>query len=146
MAAWTSLSTGSPCTQTCISILSPVHHSIHVKRGVVRCLYDRARRIINMQDKLQKEVYHLARVLKQNDYPANFIHNASAPLTQETADTSSHDKEQEEEREPLVVISHVAGMSEDIRCVCRFNSRVVFKSGWTLHSNVDQGQGYITSW
>ena len=99
-----------------------------------------------MQDKLQKEVYHLARVLKQNDYPANFIHNASAPLTQETADTSSHDKEQEEEREPLVVISHVAGMSEDIRCVCRFNSRVVFKSGWTLHSNVDQGQGYITSW
>ena len=24
MAAWTSLSTGSPCTQTCISILSPI--------------------------------------------------------------------------------------------------------------------------
>jgi len=34
-----------------------------------------AKRIINTQDNLQKEVDHLARVLKQNNYPANFIHN-----------------------------------------------------------------------
>ena len=57
-----------------------------------------------MQDNLQKEVDCLARVLKQNGYPANFIRNASAPSTQETADTSSRDEEQEEERGPLVVI------------------------------------------
>ena len=30
-------------------------------------------------------------------YPANFIHNASPPPTQETADMSSHGEEQEEE-------------------------------------------------
>ena len=32
-----------------------------------------------MQDNLQKEVNHLARVLKQNGYLVNFIRNASAP-------------------------------------------------------------------
>ena len=41
------------------------HHPTHVKRGVVRCLHDRARRIISTQDNLQKEVDHLVRVLKQ---------------------------------------------------------------------------------
>ena len=69
---------------------------------------------MHMQDNLQKEVDHLARVLKQNGYHANFIRNASAPPTQETANTSSCDEEQEEERGPLVVIPYVAGMSEDI--------------------------------
>ena len=101
------------------------HHLTHVKRGVVRCLYDRAKEI-SMQDNLQKEVDHLARVLKQNGYPTNFIRNSSAPPMQETADTRSCDEEQGKEKEPLLVISYVAGMSEDIRHVCRkFNIRVV---------------------
>ena len=104
------------------------HHPTHVKRGVVRCLHDRAN--------LEKEVDHLARVLKQNDYPANFIRNASAPPTQKTADSSNRDEEWEE-KGPLVVIPYVAGMSEDIRCVCRkFNIRVVFTSGRTLCSTL----------
>ena len=107
------------------------HHPTNVKRGVVRCLHDRARRVISTQDNLQKEVDHLARVLKQNGYPANFIRNASTPPTQETADVSS--PEEEQEKGPLVMIPYVAGMSEDIRRVCRkFNIRVVFKSGRTL--------------
>ena len=92
-----------------------------------------SRRVISTQDNLQKEVDHLARVLKQNGYPANFIRNASTPPTQVTADVSS--PEEEQEKGPLVVIPYVAGMSEDIRRVCRkFNIRVVFKSGLTLHS------------
>ena len=44
----------------------------------------------------------LARVLKQNGYPANFIRNASTPPMQETADMNGRDEEQEE-KEPLVV-------------------------------------------
>ena len=109
------------------------HHPTHVKRGVVRCLHDRARGVISTQDNLQKEVDHLARVLKQNGYPANFIRNASAPPTQETADVSS--PEEEQKKGLLVVIPYVAGMSEDIRRVCRkFNIRIVFKSGQTLRS------------
>ena len=109
------------------------HHPTHVKRGVVRCLHDRARRVISMHDNLQTEVDHLARVLKQNGYSVNFIHNASVPPTQETADVSS--PEEKQEKGPLVVIPYVAGMSEEIRRVCRkFNIRVVFKSGRTLRS------------
>ena len=105
----------------------------NLQRGVVRCLHDRARGIIRMQDNLQKKVEHLARVLKQNGYPANFICNASVPPTQKTADVSS--PEEEQEKRPLVVIPYVAGMSEDIRRVCKkFNIRVVFKSGRTLRS------------
>ena len=40
---------------------------------MVKCLHNRARGIINMQDNIQKEVDHLARVLKLNCYLANFI-------------------------------------------------------------------------
>ena len=69
------------------------HHPTHIKRGVVRCLHDRAREI-STQEKLQKEVGHLARALKQNGYPANFIRNASAPPMQETVDTSSCDEKE----------------------------------------------------
>ena len=44
------------------------------------------------------------------------------------SDKSNSDKRQKEKR-PLVVIPYVAGMSEDIKCVCKkFNIRVVFKS------------------
>ena len=92
----------------------------YVKRGVVRCLHDRSRGITTTQDNLQKEVDHLARVLKQNGYPTNFIHNASAPPTQETADVRS--PEEGQEKQPLVVKPYVAGMSEDIRHVCRLFS------------------------
>ena len=112
------------------------HHPTDRKGGVVRCFHDTGRGIISTQDNLQKDVDHLARVLKQNAYPANFIRNASAPPTQETADTSSRE-EQKEERAPLVVKLCVTGMSEDVRHVCRkFNIRVVFKSGWTFCSEL----------
>lgn len=41
----------------------------------------------------------------------------------------------DKEKGPLVVIPYVAGMSEDIRRVCRkFNIRVVFKSRHTFRS------------
>ena len=76
----------------------------------MRCFHDTARGIISTQDNLQKEVDYLGRVLKQNGYPANFILKASTSPTQETADTSSCDEEQEKERGPLVVIPCVAGM------------------------------------
>ena len=60
-----------------------------------------------------------------------YFHDTSALPT---TDANSRDEEQEEERGPLVVIPYVAGMSEDIRRACRkFNIRVVFKFGWTLH-------------
>ena len=79
---------------------------------MVRYPHDRARGIINTQDNLQKEVDHLARVLKQNSYPASFICNTSATPTQERTDTRSRNEEQEEERGPLVVIPYVTARDE----------------------------------
>ena len=53
-------------------------------------------------ENLQKEVDHLARVLKQNGYPANFLPNASALPTQETTNASTPDEGQVEKKGPLV--------------------------------------------
>ncbi len=39
------------------------HHPNHVKRGVVRCLYQRARRVTNMGDNLKEKEKHLHKVL-----------------------------------------------------------------------------------
>ena len=120
------------------------HHPTDGKGGVVRCFHNTARGIITTQDNLQKEVDHLARVLKLNAFPANFIRNASAPPTQETADTSSRDEEQKEERGPLVVKLCVTEMSEDVRHVCRkFNIRVVFKSRRTFLSMLTMDKGTL---
>ena len=103
------------------------------------------RGIVSTQNNLQKEDDHLARVLKQNAFPANFIRNASAPPTQQTADTiAALDDLQEEDKRPLVGIPYVTGMSENIRCVCRtFNIRVVFKSGQIPHSILTKSRKHI---
>ena len=55
------------------------HHPSHVKRGLVRCLYDGARSITTRQDNLQKEECHLTKVLKQNGYFSAFIRSSSLP-------------------------------------------------------------------
>ena len=48
------------------------HHPVHVKRGLVMCLYDRTKNIVCSQDKLRKEEQHLAAVLSNNGYPCWF--------------------------------------------------------------------------
>ena len=47
----------------------------------------------------------------------------------------------------MEVIPYVAGTSEDIWHICRkFNLRVVFTSGWTLHSMLTKVKDIFTSW
>ena len=59
------------------------HHPPQVKRGLVGCLFDRARTVTTGQDSLQKEEHHLTRVLKQNEYPSTFIHSSSKPSSRD---------------------------------------------------------------
>ena len=61
------------------------HHLIHVRRGLVRCLYDRARKVITSPNSLRREEKHLKSVLKWNGYPAPFIHDSSIPLSRSSA-------------------------------------------------------------
>ena len=100
----------------------------------MRCLHERARRIVSTERNLKKEMNHLSRVLMHNGYPANFIRTSSVPVTQEE-DLTPNKEDEEKESQPLMVIPYIAGLSEDTRRVCReFNIRVVFKSGRTLRS------------
>ncbi len=45
-------------THTDIYLHFKSHHPNHVKRGVVRCLYQRARRVTNMSKNLKEEEKH----------------------------------------------------------------------------------------
>ena len=55
------------------------HHPHHVKRGLIRCLYDRAKNNTNSQDNLTQEEHPITMVLKQNGYPDAFIHSSTQP-------------------------------------------------------------------
>ena len=112
------------------------HHPVHVKRGVVRSLYDRARRVTNMESDLGREEDHLHRVFSNNGYPEAIIRAGSE---------GSPGRREEEVRDeqgdkPLVVtIPYVSGLSEDIRRVCRrFNIKTAFKSGMTLRAQLSR--------
>ena len=108
------------------------HQPNHVRRGLVRCLYDRARKVITSPDSLRREEKHLENVLKLNGYPTPFIRDSSTPTPRSPVEPQG---ELPEERPPLVMLPYVSGVSEDIRRVCsRYNLRVVFKSGQTLRT------------
>ena len=109
------------------------HHPTHVKRGTVKCLYDRARSITHRNDKLKEEESHLMNAFIGNGYPRSFVRSASAPRTQRQHD---NENENDKTKKPSTAfIPYVAGISERIRKVCRdYNIRTVFKSGPTLRS------------
>lgn len=111
------------------------HHPTRVKRGLVRCLYDRAREVTQSADNLKKEEDHLMEVLRNNGYPKQFIHRSSFPTQAPNPDAESLTEDTADDRKPLVMLPYVANMSEDIKRVCeKFGLRVVFKSGLTIRS------------
>ena len=63
MAALTPRCTGSPHIHTTHYLNFQSHHPHHVKRGLVRCLHDRARNITSSQENLNREERHIATVL-----------------------------------------------------------------------------------
>ena len=92
------------------------HYSPQVKRGLVRCLFNRARTITTGQSKVQKEEQHLARVLRQNGYLSAFIHSSSKPLRR---DEVANVTLLREEGHRLVMLTYTEGAGEDARWVCR---------------------------
>ena len=108
------------------------HHPTHVKKGLVRCLYDRARSITKETTNLKMEKAHLAGALQRNGYPAAFVKAASVETTPRELDRET---EQGEGKPMLMMLLYVAGVSERIRKACRsYNIRVVFRSGPTFRS------------
>ena len=103
------------------------HHPVHVKRGVVKCLFERAQNITQGQD-AQKEQKHLKKVLGQNGYPARFIQDSIKP------------RPRTEDLEPpkaIILVPYVAGLSEDIRRIARgYNIRTTFRTRGTLRQTL----------
>ena len=114
------------------------HHPEHVRRGVVKSLFDRARRVVTGEDNLEKEYSHLNEVFKSNGYPDDFIaHSSKSHEHHHTVNSISpvSAEEEKEKRVKTVVIPYTKGFSEDTRRVCRrYDIRVSFKVGPTLGS------------
>ena len=49
------------------------HHPQSVKRGIVKCLYDRAERLVTKPSVISEEKKHLSSVLVSNGYPSSFV-------------------------------------------------------------------------
>ncbi|XP_062518280.1 uncharacterized protein LOC134193468 [Corticium candelabrum] len=107
------------------------HHPHHVKKGLIRCLYDRAKNVTISPIDLKQEQHHLLQVLQHNGYPANFIHSTLPPSLQSSSlSTSTPDTFC-----ASIVLPYISGLSEDIRRICKgYNIRVSFKSGRNLRN------------
>ena len=96
------------------------HHPRHVKEGIVSCLFHRAR-TIDQGENIQVEEDHLRGVL-------DILRFCKDGLTA---------REPAEEHRPTAFIPYVAGLSEDVRRVCRrYNIRTVFQSASTLRGQL----------
>ena len=109
------------------------HHPTHVRRGVVKSLYDRARRVTTSDDNLQREIEHLNKVFYNNGYPNKFVADSARPLARIQQDGS----QSEDKGRHTVVIPYSRGLSEDVRRICRrYDIRVAFRSGRSLRSTL----------
>ena len=54
------------------------HHPTHVKRGLIKCLFNRARKVTSGPTDLNSEHTHITNALVNNRYPRNFVRSCSA--------------------------------------------------------------------
>ena len=102
------------------------HNPSSVKRGVVKCLFDRAEKLVTTEVDMLNEKEHLSNVLERNDYPRSFVCSSTThhpEVKEKTTDSN----------EVRIIIPYTKGMSEDIRRVCRsYGITTVFKSSTTI--------------
>ena len=107
------------------------HHPQSVKRGIVKCLYDRAKHLTSKPSAISKEKKHLSSVLVSNGYPSSFVRK----LTKTTRPTTN--KEPTQEFKSTAVLPYIKGVSEVLRrCLQQQGVRTVFKSDTTLRSHL----------
>ena len=107
------------------------HHPQSVKRGIVKCLFDRAKHFITKPSVISEEKKHLSSVLVSNGYPSSFVRK----LTNTTTPTAN--KEPTQEFKSTAVLPYIKGVSEVLRrCLQQQGVRTVFKSDTTLRSHL----------
>ena len=98
-----------------------------MKRGIVKCLYDRAKHLTSKPSAISEEKKHLSSVLVSNGYPSSFVRK----LTKTTRPTTN--KEPTQEFKSTAVLPYIKGVSEG--CLQQQGVRTVFKSDTTLRSH-----------
>ena len=107
------------------------HHPQSVKRGIVKCLYNRAKHLTSKPSAISEEKKHLSSVLVSNGYPSSFVRK----LTKTTRPTAN--KEPMQEFKSTAVLPYVKGVSEVLRrCLQQQGICTVFKSDATLRSHL----------
>ena len=106
------------------------HHPQSVKRGIVKCLYDRAKRLVTKPSVIAGEKKHLSSVLVSNGYPSSFVQKITKART-------TPRREPVAEFKSTAVLPYVQGVSESLRrCLEQQGIRTVFKSDTTLRSHL----------
>ena len=106
------------------------HHPHSVKRGIVKCLYAQAKRLVTTPSVISAEKKHLSSVLVSNGYPSSFVQKISKART-------APKKEPVAEFKSTAVLPYVQGISEPLRrCLEQQGIRTVFKSETTLRSHL----------
>ena len=84
------------------------HHPQSVKRGIVKCLYDRAKRPVTKPSDVSAEKKHSSSVLVSNGYSPSFVQKISKART-------APKKEPVVEFKSSAVLPYVQGVSEPLR-------------------------------
>ena len=104
---------------------------LSVKRGIVKCIYERAKRLVTKPSVISKEKKHLSSFLVSNGYPFSFLQK----ITKTRKPSSS--AEPTIEYKSTAVLPYVNGLSEQLRrCLHQQGIRAVFKSEITLRSHL----------
>ena len=107
------------------------HHPQSVKRGIVKCLYERTKRLVTKPSVISEEKKHLSSVLVSNGYPFSFLQK----LTKTGRPNNS--AEPAIEFKATAVLPYVKGVSEQLRrSLQQQGVRAVFKSESTLRSHL----------
>ena len=96
-----------------------------VKRGVVKCLYDRAHRIVTKPNGKVSEKQHLASALVSNGYPLPFLQKVTKTRPRAQMEQANH--------RAMAVLPYVERVSQTLRrCLEQHGIQTVFKSDTTL--------------
>ena len=85
------------------------HHPQSEKRGIVKCLYERAKRLVTKPSVISKEKKHLPSVLVSNGYPLSFLQKLTKTRKPNTS------AEPATELKFTAVLPYVKGQSEQLR-------------------------------
>ena len=107
------------------------HHPQSVKRGIVKCLSERAKRLVTKPSVISGEKKHLSSVLVSNGYPFSFLQKIIK------TGKPNNSAEPANEFKATAVLPYVKGLSEQLRrCLQQQGVRAVFKSEITLKSQL----------